>query len=272
MAFKDKAGTAITTSGGTAIDSGHTSTFTSDMLFDGNDSTFWDSASDTSVLWAGYQFASVQAVMQVGLQKHATMNGDVVAIGVWLEFSNDGIVWYPVGTLSPSVGLVSNDTMVYFAPPLNTSFDTGRTGFGSHSYWRVLGSEDGYRNTFAAYSAMAFKDGSGSTIAATGGTAIESAHFSTFAVANLFDGSDSTFWESGSSTVPWCGYQFASPQAVMQIGLQKHATMDGSFPASLGTFQFSDDGITWVTAGVAEVRDRITVNDSMTYFNLTGSL
>lgn len=151
-----------------------------------------------------------------------------------------------------------------------------RTNYGSHAYWRVLGGQTGMLDIWAAYSAMAFKDESGSPISASGGSIVESGHWSTFSASNLFDGSDTTFWESSNAgsdnNVPYCGYQFSSAQAVMQIGLQKHASMDGSFPATIGFFECSDDGVTWTTVCVANVADALTSNDTMVWFNFAGGL
>lgn len=139
-------------------------------------------------------------------------------------------------------------------------------GPGSHAYWRVAGSESGLVANYVAYSAMAFKDTGGSSIATTGGTAIESAHFSSFAVANLFDGTDATFWESNNNVLPWAGYQFASAVAVGQVGLQKAASMDGSNPALVALVQYSDDGSSWRTAATIVPAQEMSANDTMYWF------
>ncbi len=141
-----------------------------------------------------------------------------------------------------------------------------RTNFGSHAYWRVYC----LASSFVAFSAFLFKDETGSAIATTGGSALESGHFSTFSSANLFDSTDSTFWESLNTRNEWAGYHFASPVKVMQIGLQKRASMDGSVPPNAVWFQYSDDGATWGQAGFA-VLPTLT-NDVPTYFDLAGSL
>lgn len=274
MQFKDKAGSLISTSGGTALSSGDSGGNVASNLFDGVDATYWVStATIPGTPYAGIQFASAQAVMQVGLQKHASMGANP-AFTALVEFSNDGLVWYPVGTCNPTNALVSNDSMVWFSLP-NTGYNTSRTDFGSHQYWRVVGSENGLINIYAAYSAMAFRDGAGSSITVSGGSTIDNGHTSTFTAAMLFDGTDATFWEGLSSgVVPYCGYEFGSGKTVMQIGLQRHATMDSGDPARLAFFQFSDDGVAWFTAGVAEAFARLSTdgNDVMHWFDLAGAL
>jgi hypothetical protein len=101
---------------------------------------------------------------------------------------------------------------------------------------------------------------------------LESSHFGAFAASNLFDSTDSTFWESnGNQNRDWVGYQFSSAQTVMQIGLQRHAaTMDGSAPPRIVIFQYSDDGMAWATAALADVGT--LVNDTPKYFDLTTGL
>lgn len=157
--------------------------------------------------------------------------------------------------------------MPLFNPPTSSALS-----LGAHAYWRVLGSGIGnvpITKGFTAYSAMGFQDASGSTISASGGTAIESDHTSTFAAANAFDGTNSTFWESGSTIPAWVGYQFATAQAVARIGLQKASSMDNSNPANFGFFQWSDDGKTWFTAAVGHIATLIIANDTMVWFDLT---
>lgn len=141
-----------------------------------------------------------------------------------------------------------------------------RTDYGSHAYWRV----QAIYNTFAALSAVLFKDDGASLIATIGGTAIESGHSSTFSSANLFDGTDATFWESDGVFNAWAGYHFATAKKVMQIALQRTASMDGSGPPTSVVFQYSDDGIVWGTAGWAHVGT--LVNDTPKWFDLAAAL
>jgi F5/8 type C domain len=146
-----------------------------------------------------------------------------------------------------------------------------RTDFGAHAWWRVFGSEAGFGANYVAYSAMAFKDETGSTITVSGGSTIESGHFGSFPVANLFDGTNSTFWESTNAVIPYAGYHFGSAVKVMQIGLQKAGSMDGSTPAALAWLQFSDDGVTWCTVGQASP-NALSAADTMFWFNFAGGL
>lgn len=269
MAFRDTSGSSIPASGGTAIQS--SSTTGASALFDGTDATYWLSSDLTAyVAWAGYQFASPVSVGQIGLQKTSGMTGNP---GLYSEFqySSDGVTWFPIAAAEPALALTSNDTMVWFDFTLNTYIT--RTSFGSHAYWRVCGSQEGLTQRYVAYSAMAFRDAGGSTITVSGGSVIESGHFSTFSASSLFDGTDATFWESTNSDgVSYAGYHFGSAVEVMQIGLQKTSLMDGSFPAALALFQYSDDGVNWVTAAVADVSAALTANDTMVWFNFAGGL
>ena len=145
-----------------------------------------------------------------------------------------------------------------------------RTDFGSHVYWRV----QCYivTGTSTALTAVLFRDGSGSSIAATGGSAIESGHQSTFDSSKLFDGTDATFWEStntGSRANPWAGYQFGSGKTVMQMAVQKAASMDGSGPPSSVSFEYSDDGIVWAQAAYASLLDPGLTNDVPSWFDFS---
>ncbi len=276
MAFRDSSGNTIAASGGIAIESDHAGTTAAANLFDGNDSTIWKCSDLTAYIpWAGYHFASPVAVSQIGLQKTSTMSGGLAGAPATLaevQFSTDGLTWFPLALIAPSLALTANDTMVWFSFAANSYVP--RTSFGSHAYWRVIGSESGLIQTFAAYTAMAFRDASGSTITVSGGSTIESGHTSTFAASNLFDGNDATFWESGSSLIPYSGYHFGSAVEVMQIGLQKAATasMDNSSPAPLALFQFSDDGVTWITVAVADAAATMTANNTMYWFDFAGGL
>jgi F5/8 type C domain len=270
MAFRDDSGASISATGGTAIESSHHSTNAAANLFDGSDPTFWESETSSGMPWVGYHFASTPKVRQIGLQKTASMDSQSPPLLGLFQFSNDGLTWTTIAMASVAAALTSNDTMVWFDFTVNPVIT--RTDFGAHAWWRVCGSEAGVSSTYCAFSAMAFKDGSGSTITVSGGTAIESGHFSTFGVANLFDGSNPTFWESDQSMVPYAGYHFGSPVTVMQIGLQKAASMDGSTPSLLGIFQYSDDGLTWFDAAIANVSVAMTANDTMYWFDFAGAL
>jgi hypothetical protein len=148
-----------------------------------------------------------------------------------------------------------------------TTPSTGVTAV-SAQYWRLLGSESGLTSNYVAYSAMAFKDTGGSSIATSGGSVIESGHLSTFAASNLFDGTNSTFWEAPSNQLPWAGYHFASSVAVGQIGLQKAGSMDGSFPGPVAIVQCSQDGAVWQSIAFISPSDGLTANDTMVWFTV----
>lgn len=136
-----------------------------------------------------------------------------------------------------------------------------RVDFGSHSYWRI----QTLWHTFMSLTALAFRDETGTLIPATGGTPIESSHFSTFDASFLFDGVDATFWESSNPYGPWAGYHFASPVKVMQMGVQQAASMGGSQAPPSVWAQYSDDGVVWGDACVFNLQP--LVNDVMRWFD-----
>lgn len=268
MAFRDDVGASVSTSGQTVIESNHFGSNDASMLFDGNDSTFWEvTPAGTDTAWAGIQFTFKQKIRQVMLQRTASMDLTSPPAEVVVQWSDDGLVWGTACWII--VGTLVNDTPTWF--DFTNVFPTSpRTDFGSHAYWRMHDvAANG--NVWTALSAMLFKDSGGSAIATTGGTALESGHFSTFDSSALFDSNDATFWESSNIGYnSWAGYHFSSGKTVMQIGLQRHASMDGSNPPDRCRFEFSDDGSTWGIAASVEVGS--LTNDVPTYFDLTGGL
>ena len=99
-----------------------------------------------------------------------------------------------------------------------------------------------------------FFDGGGTQIATTGGTASASGVGFGLGPANAFDGSSSTFWDSGdqaTAAIPdWLQYQFTSAVTVASFSIQARndATYYAQAPASWA-LQGSSDGSTWTTIG-----------------------
>lgn len=152
--------------------------------------------------------------------------------------------------------------------PLSFPSSAAATDYGAHAYWRIL-LTGGFGND-NGFTALAFKDGAGNVIATTGGSAVESDHFSTFTSANLFDSTNATFWEQDTTTIMgWAGYHFASAVTVMQVGLQKAASMDGSSVPPQVMVQYSDDGVAWKAVATLDARATLTANDTMFWFDLT---
>ncbi len=274
MLFKNASGSAIAASGGSAIESAHFLTSVSANLFDGNDSTFWEGRGDTGGAdvsgygeFVGYQFAVTKAVRQMALQKTASMNGASPPAKGVIQYSSDGVAYRTVGyVIVPSL---TNDVPTYL-DFTNLIPTPGRTDYGSHRYWRmqVL---TAVSQSWTALSAMLFKDETGSSISLSGVSNLESGHFSTFSSAALFDGSDSTFWESTNiGAGSWAGVDFGTGKKVMQIALQRHASMDGSSPPIRCRFEYSDDAIVWVPTVSVEVGS--LTNDVPTYFDLSKGL
>lgn len=132
----------------------------------------------------------------------------------------------------------------------------GGTPITAHRYWRVLMSAG---RGFYAYcvAEMAFRATPGGAQLAADGTPITS---ETPVPANVaskaFDGDLTSFWSGdfGANTqfaprAYWLGYQFANPVTVQEVALSaRNPTTDGGKQVpSLGSVQYSDDGLTWTT-------------------------
>lgn len=139
-----------------------------------------------------------------------------------------------------------------------------QTTFGVHAYWRVSST----LVNFISFAALQFRDETGTLIPTSGGTALESGHFSTSDSSKLFDGTDATHWESLNDRAGWAGYHFASAVTVMQVGIQKHS---GDAPGPNFLVQYSDDGQIWGDAGFIDLA-LVTTNDVMRWFDLIGAL
>lgn len=112
-------------------------------------------------------------------------------------------------------------------------------------------------NYFTNIRELKFYDGDSKPIATTGGTAIESGHFSSNTAANAFDNNITTLWSGdtnglhgvgGHPTTVYLGYQFATPQAVAFAQIDGH-----NVAGPIGfDFEVSNDGSSWtLIAGIA---------------------
>ncbi len=284
MLFKDSGGSAIAASGGTAIEASHFSTQVPANLFDGVDATYWTGRGDDGSSfvsgygdWAGYQFAVAKAVRQLAIQKNSTIGSGYPAKGV-IQYSSNGVAYRTVGYVI--VPTLTDDVPNYF-DFTNLIPTPGRTDYGAHRYWRMqvlAANQSPSGGRWAALSAMLFKDETGSSISLSGVSGVESGHFSTFAASALFDGNNSTFWESNdaggsnSGFNLYAGVDFGGGNAkkVMQVALQRTASMDGSNPPLRCRFEYSDDAIVWVPTVSVEVGS--LTNDVPTYFDLSKGL
>jgi hypothetical protein len=83
-----------------------------------------------------------------------------------------------------------------------------------------------------------------------GGTALESSHYSTFAVARAVDDSNSTFWMSGElgtgiSGVSYLGYDFGVGKTIRKITVKQG---DGDYNDITSVIlRYSDNGSSWTT-------------------------
>jgi hypothetical protein len=266
MLFKDDAGSSIATTGGTPLKSAEFGAFTAANAFDSTDSTFWESSSDGTSSYLGYQFSSAKKVMQMGFQQHAsTMDGSSVPLTALCQYSDDGVSWGTAAIVD--LGTLTNDVPSYFN--LAGVLPGSSTTFGSHAYWRV---QDIINAQTAGddLSAVLFKDDTGSGIASTGGTALESEHAGSNAAANAFDSTDATVWTSGAVYNPWVGYQFASGKTVMQMAVQRHA--GGNLPPGYVWFEYSDDGSVWQAAASATPLSQGYVNDTPLWYDFSKAI
>jgi hypothetical protein len=261
MLFRDSVGNTIATTGGTALESGHTGSNAAANLFDGVDSTEWQSDAVSDAAYCGYVFTTPQIVGQVALQRKASMSGTLPTNGR-IEWSDDGITWVDVAWLE--VGSLTNDTPKWFdLAPLVRSGAT----FGAHAYWRLFDPRP-VNGEVNSMSALLFKDASGSVLPTTGGSVVGTWG----SLANLFDGVDSTSSSTASFSNTafgwqWAGYHFATPQTVMQMAVQRTATQPRGLP-TLAVFQFSDNGEVWGTTCWVNPDNNMT-NDVPTWYDFS---
>ncbi|UTC29064.1 putative tail protein [Brevundimonas phage vB_BpoS-Marchewka] len=116
--------------------------------------------------------------------------------------------------------------------------------FGAHAYWRVI-----FHNTSTASWVTAkeliFRAAAGGPQLATGGTASSSTAWPGQVAANAFDGDPLTKWQNnGDNDGAWIRYAFPTPVEVNHVTL----TVDSSRTATSLGVQYSDDGVTWITA------------------------
>lgn len=119
-----------------------------------------------------------------------------------------------------------------------------------HLYWRIAvtavtsGSNPNVNE-------LEFRLTSGGADQTSGGTAIESAHLSSFVPARAFDNNSTTCWVAAGASPWWIGYQFASPVSIHEIALTAYVTGDGGTSAQSPkdfTIDYSDNGSSWTTA------------------------
>lgn len=81
--------------GGTAIESGHTSTFVAANAFDADNSTFFASLASTLDPWIGYDFGSGNAVQvaEVTWRNRQDSNANQAPKVIFVEWSDDNVTW-----------------------------------------------------------------------------------------------------------------------------------------------------------------------------------
>ncbi len=231
---------------------------TSASAFDNNAGTNWAPQAWGFPCYAQYNFAAAVDVVQYAV----TFNHDgrtSRAPKSWvLQYSDTGgpdeWQWTSVSEVTGQIGWVSGETRLFLAADMQmeTPALTDRaialhvpaSLSDTHSYWRVRPIVD-VNGTPSVYT-LDFRSSRGGSNIATGGTAIDSSHYSGYEPAKAFDGTSSTYWH-GQGSQSWIGYHFAAPVAVIEYAF---ATTMTDF-----VLEFSDDGTTWYVSGEA-VRDQ----------------
>src|SRR5690606_29733647 len=118
--------------------------------------------------------------------------------------------------------------------------------YGSHPHWRILISDNWGNGSITLVPELEFLDGSGSVIAATGGTA--SASHGSGTAGSAFDNDGSTSWNSGSAVADqWLRYSYATAKPVEGVRFKAGTvTNRTAFPRRC-QLQHSDDGSSWTT-------------------------
>lgn len=129
----------------------------------------------------------------------------------------------------------------------------GPTPHGAHRYWRLTSMyQDDMR--YAQVAGLKFRGVPSGPNLATGGTAIESGHYSSNVAANAFDGNSATVWEGNSgagnsaSGNIWIGYDFGAPVSIVEVEVEVNATYETGERPRAGWVHYSDDGANWVAA------------------------
>jgi hypothetical protein len=149
-----------------------------------------------------------------------------------------------------SVMIISNSAAI------SNSSSVGPKPNGEHEYWRFVVKTAKIDGSFVSINELNMRSDPAGIRLTTGGTALESSHYSGDVVANAYDDNVATKWTSDVGTVStsnhWIGYQFASPVAITHIDVTVGSTANDNQPTS-GVVEYSDDGVTWYEAWEVEI-------------------
>lgn len=146
------------TSGGTAIESGHASTYVPANAFDNNGSTYWASSATGAGIsgsaWIGYDFGAGTTKKVVAFTITQQSAGQAIT-SAKLQYSDDGSNWNDTETFT-----LTADTSKYYKA-LTTTYGTA----AAHRYWRLLANANTASGSWQIFE-IEFLDGTG-----TAGTA-----------------------------------------------------------------------------------------------------
>jgi hypothetical protein len=233
--------------GGAAIESSNFSGHGAANAFDGDPSTFWNSANATLPQWIGYDLGAgnAAAIVEVRVSAREDDAGQTPTT-FDVQYSDDESTWTTLWSVT---------TGTWDATPASyQSFTLASAGqSGSHyAYWRVFPTGGG--SGVYSMAEVQFRASQGGASEATGGIATARLIFAdsqTYGPAAAFDGNASTFYSStttSASSDQGLIYHFATPVGVAQVAIT--ARNDGNQAQTPTGFNIdrSADGQTWTTA------------------------
>jgi YD repeat-containing protein len=239
--FRATAAGADQATGGTAIESGHT---TNDMTnaFDNSGSTYW-TAPNAQVFdsWVGYHFTTAVDVAQIMVQ----VNGSYRPRDFVVESSDDGSAWAVEWYVLDAAWTGANQAQVFdrIGAPSRT---------GTYGKWRVRiwrSNTSGYAQgggQYANLNKLEFRESLGGADIATGGAAFSNGDYnSSYGPANAFDNDDGSRWAAAQPPrISAIGYWLLTPKAVGEVAI-KAANTD-EMPMDFAVQYF--DGARWYVA------------------------
>jgi hypothetical protein len=219
-------------------------------VFDGNLSTFFD-APTASGSWAGLDLGSARIITQISYAPRSGFASRMV--GGQFQGSN---------TADFSSGVTTLYT-VTASPPVGSLTTVSISNANSFRYVRYLGPSNGYCNIaeaqfFGSTPAPAAATKLAGSVIGTSGSYNNQGN----TIANVFDGSFSTFFDASTSSGAWVGEDLGSPQVVTQISYAPRNGWDsrmigGQFQAS-NTADFSSGVVTLYTITSAPTENTLT--------------
>ena len=133
-------------------------------------------------------------------------------------------------------------------PPTGESGEEPRT---PHRYWRILPTSQNGGNDYIHAAEIAFRGSPGGANLIGSGTAIASGNYGSDVPANVFDGDNTTRWESQGGNVSggtvWIGYDFGAGNVVdvREVAFTLTLGYENDERITSGKLQWSDTGTVW---------------------------